>query len=81
MVKNNRRGIKMKTMDEIIKDLDNKLIQGMTYTTPGKTTKERENSGYCLQPGSHCHTCSLVNYGRDCRNNTVEDDIGCRKCS
>ena len=33
----------------------------------------RENSPYCLQPGSHCHTCSLVNYGRDCRNNPVED--------
>ena len=67
-------------MDEIIKNLDAQLINGKVYTTPGETTKERENSGYCMQAGSHCHTCSLVNYGRDCRNNPVEDAECCRKC-
>jgi hypothetical protein len=27
---------------------------------------------YCTQNNSDCETCSLVNYGRDCRNNPVE---------
>lgn len=70
-------------MDRIIAQLDDDLIAGMTYTTPGATTEAREESGYCLQPGSHCHTCCLVNYGLDCRNNEVEDDGGaacCRRC-
>lgn len=71
----------MKNMDEIIKDLDKQLISGMTYTTPGETTHERESTGYCQQPGSHCHTCSLVNYGLDCHNNPVEDNQdSCRQC-
>ena len=61
------------SMEEIIEQLDAQLIRGMVYSTPGETTKEREQTGYCLQPGSHCHMCSLINYGRDCRNNPVED--------
>ena len=63
----------MKTMKEIITDLDELLIQGMTYTTPGETTKEREQTAYCQQPGSKCNSCSLVSYGQDCRNNPVEE--------
>jgi hypothetical protein len=70
----------MKTMKDICNDLDQKLIRGMTYDTPGETTMERESSKYCLQPGSHCHTCSLVNYNLDCRNNKVESSVGCRRC-
>lgn len=70
----------MKSMKQIISELDKQLIAGMTYSTPGETTHERETTIYCLQKGSHCHTCSLVNYGRDCRNNPVEDNIGCRRC-
>lgn len=70
----------MGKMKKIIEELDAQLIAGMCYTTPGETTKDRENTTYCLQPGSHCHTCSLVSYGRDCRNNPVEDAIGCRRC-
>jgi len=27
---------------------------------------------YCTQNQGDCSTCSLVNYGRDCRNNPVE---------
>ena len=69
------------SIKEIIKKMDQQLITGMTYTTPGETTKERENTEYCQQKGSHCHICSLVNYGLDCRNNPVEDDVeSCRKC-
>lgn len=65
----------------VLERLDKELLAGMEYTTPGETTKEREQTGYCLQPGSHCHTCSLVNYGLDCRNNPVEDNLdNCRKC-
>ena len=34
---------------------------------------------YCTQNKGDCKTCSLVNYGRDCRNNPVEagtpDDV------
>lgn len=31
----------------------------------------RAGEPYCTQNGGDCNTCSLVNYGRDCRNNTV----------
>ena len=27
---------------------------------------------YCTQNEGDCSTCSLVNYGRDCRNQTIE---------
>ena len=27
---------------------------------------------YCTQNGGDCSTCSLVNYGRDCRNERVK---------
>jgi hypothetical protein len=27
---------------------------------------------YCTQNGGDCATCSLVNYGRDCQNNTIK---------
>ena len=27
---------------------------------------------YCTQNNGDCTTCSLVNYGRDCRNNPVD---------
>ena len=43
-----------------------------------ETTKERESTDYCVQPGSHCHICSLVNYGRDCRNNPVVHETDCK---
>jgi hypothetical protein len=26
---------------------------------------------YCVQPTVTCEECSLVNYGRDCRNNPI----------
>jgi hypothetical protein len=29
---------------------------------------------YCTQNSGDCSTCSLVNYGRDCRNNPLADD-------
>ena len=29
---------------------------------------------YCVQNGD-CSTCSLVNYGRDCRNNPVDEPV------
>ena len=30
---------------------------------------------YCVQNDGDCQSCSLVNYGRDCRNNPVEEKI------
>ena len=60
-------------MDMKLEELEELEVQaGKTYTRPGATTKARMTSGYCLQPGSYCATCNLVNYGLDCRNNTVE---------
>jgi len=38
---------------------------------------------YCTQNDGNCSTCSLVNYGRDCRNNPVAPEIidgYCSKC-
>ena len=29
---------------------------------------------YCTQNDGDCETCSLVNYGRDCMNNPVEEE-------
>jgi len=29
---------------------------------------------YCTQNDGKCDTCSLVNYGRDCRNNKIVTD-------
>jgi len=29
---------------------------------------------YCTQNNGKCSTCSLVNYGRDCQNNPINDD-------
>lgn len=28
---------------------------------------------YCEQNGGDCSTCSLVSYGKDCRNNEIEE--------
>lgn len=28
---------------------------------------------YCTQNDGDCQTCSLVNYGRDCRNNPIPE--------
>jgi len=68
-------------MEKYIKKELDFLLTGGTYSVPGETTLTREGTtGYCVQPGSHCHTCSLVNYGMDCHNNHVEDVVGCRRC-
>ena len=29
---------------------------------------------YCTQNDGDCSTCSLVNYGRDCQNNPIDDE-------
>lgn len=29
--------------------------------------------GYCTQNNGYCQTCSLVNYGLDCRNNPISE--------
>ena len=69
------------SMKEILAELDANLLRGMVYTSPGETTKEREQTLYCLSPGSHCHTCGLVDDDdRDCRNNPVVDRESCRQC-
>lgn len=32
---------------------------------------KKEAKEYCSKIDEECNTCSLVNYGRDCHNNTV----------
>lgn len=34
---------------------------------------EGNKKDYCTQNNGDCSTCSLVSYGRDCRNNPVEE--------
>jgi hypothetical protein len=36
-------------------------------------TAERAIPAYCVQNDGDCRTCSLRNYGRDCRNNPISD--------
>lgn len=39
---------------------------------------EMDLQSYCVQNDGDCSTCSLVNYGKDCHNNKiqqVEEDI------
>ena len=33
--------------------------------------KQESAKVYCTQNDGDCFTCSLVNYGRDCRNNPI----------
>lgn len=33
------------------------------------------NQTYCTQQNGDCQDCSLVNYGRDCKNNPVASNI------
>lgn len=35
---------------------------------------EKNIPEYCTQNGGDCSTCSLVNYGRDCMNNPVQNE-------
>lgn len=32
-------------------------------------------SNYCTQNNGNCSTCSLVNYGRDCKNNPIRQRV------
>lgn len=38
-----------------------------------KNVLTRYDAGYCTQNNHDCENCSLVNYGRDCHNNSVKD--------
>ena len=31
---------------------------------------------YCTQNDGDCETCGLVNYGKDCKNNKIENEEG-----
>ena len=60
-------------MDKTIEN--NYIMSGGTYTTPGETEKARREL-YCSQRDvDFCCNCSLNNYGRDCKNNEIEDNI------
>jgi len=49
------------------------LLSGGEFAIPGETIIARMESSYCVQRGSDCRTCSMVNYGRDCRNNIIPE--------
>lgn len=33
--------------------------------------RNTERQDYCTQNAENCETCSLVSYGKDCRNNKI----------
>jgi hypothetical protein len=39
----------------------------------GLAGRARMTKDYCTQNAGDCLTCSLVNYGRDCQNNPMEE--------
>jgi hypothetical protein len=67
--------MKMKSSQEIMQEVNKEIMQGQIFSTPIATTRARlECPCYCKNKGAVCFLdCSLVNYGRDCRNNTVVD--------
>jgi hypothetical protein len=44
----------------------------MTETKEEKRTLKT----YCTQNDGDCETCSLVNYGKDCKNKKIEEEEG-----
>lgn len=51
-------------------------IASMFFSVPPEKYEPETYEGlirkyYCTQNGGDCKTCSLVNYGRDCHNNTI----------
>ena len=60
-------------MKEVIEKLNEEILNGLQFSTPGETEKARRDPFYCSQLSvRNCELCSLVNYGRDCHNNEVE---------
>jgi hypothetical protein len=50
-----------KRVDKLIKDLEAYSLQRYGVKKP-----------YCTQNNGDCDTCSLKNYGRDCRNHPID---------
>ena len=58
---------------KLIDDEDeSRCLRGWGYRDGLKGLRANcERWGYCTQNDHDCKTCSLVNYGRDCKNNPV----------
>jgi len=41
-------------------------------------TEKPPMKAYCIQNTGDCRTCSLSSYGRDCRNNRIEEPTGAK---
>ena len=63
-------------MDKIIEKLNQDILSGMTFSVPGETEHARREAFYCSQlEVDFCQNCSLVNYGMDCHNNKIEENV------
>jgi hypothetical protein len=52
------------------------ILSGRTFTTPGATEEARREPFYCSQlTVPNCRDCSLVNYGKDCHNNSLDPHV------
>ena len=68
---------RIRTADEIIEDTNREVLKGLRFTTPGETEKARREEFYCSNLDCpSCAECPLVNYGRDCHNNELDDNSG-----
>ena len=70
--------MKYKGMEKIVagqvQDYMDKSIHGNTMgLKEGDKGMKKE---YCTQNNGDCQTCSLTNYGRDCRNNPICSTLG-----
>ena len=69
---NLREGFKMGLRDRWEKGEIGLLHLGIYMTEAERTAAyEKEAAIYCSQNDGNCNTCSLVNYGRDCHNNSL----------
>lgn len=63
------------SIEKVVEKLNREILQGLEFTVPGETEKARREL-YCSQRDvDFCNDCSLVNYGRDCKNNKVEKGL------
>lgn len=52
---------------------DEVKVYNQCVPCPGWETLIQITPDYCTQNGGNCGTCSLVNYGRDCHNEPLQE--------
>jgi DNA repair exonuclease SbcCD ATPase subunit len=66
-----KKGEAEEFFNEKIDNYESNLIAGLAERM-AKYAKMLTIKDYCTQNNGNCPTCSLVNYGRDCRNNPIK---------